>query len=196
MMSSRWRRRGGWSAPAWARPTTGCRGEPFLFFSTTHTCFNGVEYVCIFASPPQLKWIVFQEIKHPLIIYALSSCFLTSGSEKSCEDCKHSHRFGRQTFQSRRQFENCGGTVLVLKVLESSEKAMLRLETWCWLWQWTLWQGSSDGIWQHNSCPSILQRVDHGCAWQSCSKKVNELTPSYCKWPRRDAPLYQSCSFV
>ena len=31
MMSSRWRRRGGWSAPAWARPTTGCRGEPFLF---------------------------------------------------------------------------------------------------------------------------------------------------------------------
>ena len=192
MMSSRWRRRGGWSAPAWARPTTGCRGEPFLFhhphmfewcWICLHFCITtAIEIVCLsrkYTPPYHLSFVIM---------------FLTSGSEKSCEDCKHSHRSGRQTFQSRRQFENCGGAVLVLRD-QSSEKAMLRLETWCWLWQWKLWQGGSDGIWQHYSCPSILQRVDYGCAWQSCSKKVNELTPSYCKWPIRDAPLYQSCSF-
>ena len=71
MMSSRWRRRGGWSAPAWARPTTGCRGEPFLFhhphmfewcWICLHFCITtAIEIVCLsrkYTPPDYLSFVI------------------------------------------------------------------------------------------------------------------------------------------
>ena len=176
MMSSRWRRREEWSAPAWARPTTGCRGEPFVFHHP-HTfewcwicllfCITAIEIVCLsrkYTPPYHLSFVImFFDVREREKLRRLQALPpIRSTNVPISPSVWELWRGGPSAERS--------------EFWKGDAKTWDFVETWCWLWQWKLWQGGSDGIWQHYSCPSILQRVDYGCAWQSCSKKVNELT--------------------